>query len=547
MRKVSFCTLSVKIVALMFSFQSVYGQDVSNFVQFYINPSLVNPSLTGVDGKSALYLSYKKQWAGISGAPSIANASLQGTTSKLISFGVNLTNDTQGLLTASSLLFSSGYTIPLPNNSMFRFGMSIGAGWNKVDMTALNFGATSPSDPIMADLLDNNFQLLGSAGVSFHTSDFHIGLALPNIIQPRYLSSDAFNIEKISPFESALVHASYRLYFAGDQNVFEPYLIYRYNQSLPSQFEFSGVFHLQHKVWIGGSYKQDFGISGVGGFKPNNQLAIGYAYTLKNTGANELNKPSHEITLALLFGGRQKNQPYYSFVETEKPGIHGKTKQSALARKKQKQKELAKKRKEQLAKKNTPKKVVKTAPEKTVATKPPEEPKVTPVEPTPKPPTGPIHDGGPRRSDAIGLNDVFNNTNKNDSPPPTPTVHHDDEEEKLSRLEIHKDNAADHHGEDNHPNAERHEFVKRGSHSAEMNFADYVIVGAFRSEANAKRYSDGLRELGFDASDYGFISERQIWYVHISESNDINQARADRDRYRKMNMFKDAWLLTVHE
>lgn len=538
MRKLSFYYVSINLIlAIVISTQS-QAQDISNFVQFYINPALINPALTGADGKAALYLTYKKQWAGIEGAPSIANASLQVATPKMVNLGLNITNDKQGLLSTSSLLFTGGYTISLQNNAMVRFGFSLGAGWNKVDMASLNFGSVSGnSDPILADLLDSNFQLLGNAGLSFHTNTFHIGLSLPTIIQPTYLTKDAFSVQKVNPLESALIHTSYRLYFNNDQHVFEPYLIYRFNQSLPSQLEVAGILHLMHKVWVGGSYKQDFGISGIAGFKPNNQLAVGYAYTLKNTGLNELNRPSHEISVALLFGERGKKVPYYSFVDTAKPGKHAPVSKAVAARQRQKAKALAaKKKKATVAKASPP--------------KPKPEPKVEPTKPavveTPKEvvvekpavdpprPTGPAHDGGPRTKNQ----QLFFIEDQ---------VQHEEEQEKLSRLEIHKDNATDHHGEDFHPHADRHEFVKRGDHSAEMDYADYVIVGAFKSEENAKHFSDGLRKLGFTTSDYGFISERQIWYVHISESNDINKAKADRDTYRKMNMFKDAWLLTVHE
>lgn len=532
MRKSSFCFSSIIFLSCFIFFRPGFAQDLSNFVQFYLNPALINPALTGIDGKSALYLSYKKQWAGIEGSPTIANVSFQSASSKMVNFGFNVSNDEQGLLSTSSLLMTGGYTISLQNDAMLRFGFSLGAGWNKVDLAALNFGtASGGSDPIMADLLDNNFQLLGNAGLSYHSKSFHVGLSMPNIIQPAYLSKDAFSVEKVNPFESVILHTNYRFYFANDQNVFEPYLIYRYNQSLPSQIEFAGVLHLQHKVWIGGSYKQDFGISGIGGFKPNNQLAIGYGYTLKNTGLNELNRPSHEISVALLFGQRHKNVPFYSFVDTSKPGKHSKVNKAALARQKLKQKELD--RKKALAKKNP---VKKTDPV-VVATKPPAEVVTKPQEETPKPveqpvTNPPVHDGGPRQ----GRNNlVFE-----------PTIRDHDEQELIERLEKHKEDADDHHGESHHPNAERHEFVKRGNHNSEMNLADYVIVGAFKSEANAKRYSDGLTQMGFDTSDYGYISERQIWYVHIEATNNLEEARKQRDKYRMMNMFKDAWLLTVH-
>ena len=129
-----------------------------------------------------------------------------------------------------------------------------------------------------------------------------------------------------------------------------------------------------------------------------------------------------------------------------------------------------------------------------------------------------------------------------------PAANHDpQEEEYLKRLEVHAENADELHGEDFHPNAERHEFVKKGVHSSEMDFGNYVIAGAFTSESIAQRYSEGLKKLEFESADYGYASERSVWYVYISKSNDINKSREDRDKYRKMHIFKDAWLLTVQE
>jgi len=126
-------------------------------------------------------------------------------------------------------------------------------------------------------------------------------------------------------------------------------------------------------------------------------------------------------------------------------------------------------------------------------------------------------------------------------------LQHQEEEEKIARLTEHKDNPTEEHNEEGHPHAERHEFVKRGSHVSEMDLGDYVIVGVFKGEANAKHMSDELKKLGFSEVDYGYLSEKAVWYVHIAGSNDIEEARTRRNKYRKMRMFKDAWLLTVHQ
>lgn len=517
--------VSATILLSTLQIRKVFAQDFHNFTQFFVNPSLINPALTGADGKSSLYFSYKKQWTGIEGSPAVGGVSLQAALPNKLSLGLNLNNETQGLINTSALMFTGGYYLPLPNNQMVRFGFSLGAAWSKVDINALNFGTISPSDPIQVDLLDNNFQLLSNAGLSYHAKGFNFGIALPNIIEPIYLAKDAFSVSKVNPFESTIIHTSYRFYFSNNFNVFEPYLVYRLNKSLPSQLEAAGILHIQHKLWVGGSYKQDFGISALGGIKLNNLLGIGYSYTLKNVGLNELNRPSHEIHIGLLFGERKKNTPYYSFVDTD-IDKRPKNYKALLARQKQKEAAEARKHAADLARKKAEEDKAREEATKEPATKEPE-PVVTPQ-----------HDAGARFKTGENPMNLFNKPM---------AVHDPQEEEFLKRLEVHAENADDHHGEDFHPNAERHEFVKKGGHASELSLADYVIVGAFTSEAIATRYSEGLKKLKFENADYGYLSERNIWYVYISESNDINKAREERDKYRKMHIFKDAWLLTVQE
>lgn len=543
--------LGVFVWLILLAQTRLCAQDYYNFTQFYVNPSLLNPSLTGADGKSALFLAYKNQWTGLSGAPRIANLNLQTALPSHLNLGVNLNSDRKGLINTSSLLFTGGYTLPVSNVHFVRFGISFGAAWNVVDMDQINFGTVT--DPVQGALLDNSFQTLGNVGVSFHSDYFHVGVAVPNIFESVYLSQDAFNVNVSNPFETLIAHASYRMYLANNQHVFEPYVIYRYHQSKPPQLEAAAVLQLQNVIWLGGAYKQDFGISGLGGIKLNKVMSIGYSYTLKNTGANELSFPSHEISVGLLFGEHHKEVPSYSFVNTEKER-HQKTYKELLARQKRKEAELKRQYERDKARKEAQAKAAEPKPAETKPATPSPQTQTAqaqPVQqPTQRPVTQPVvvqapdtttsrpvqHNAGPR----FRHNDDPLANNQQDQ-------QWHDENDRLNRLEAHADDPFAHHEEEGHANAERHEFVKRGNHNAEMNMADYVIAGVFRGEENAKRFSDGLRELGFNDTDYGFLTERNLWYVHISESNDINDARAARDRYRKMKMFKDAWLLTVHE
>jgi len=132
------------------------------------------------------------------------------------------------------------------------------------------------------------------------------------------VSQDAFSVTEIKPLQSLVVHMSNRFYFNNNKNVFEPYLLYRINGGLPSQLEVAAVLHLNHVVYIGSSYKQDFGISALGGLKINNVFAVGVSYGIQNTGTNQLSSPTYEIHLGYLFGKHKKENFAYSFVDTHK-------------------------------------------------------------------------------------------------------------------------------------------------------------------------------------------------------------------------------------
>ena len=313
-------------ILLAFSFNLTYAQNTGNFTQFFFNPYSLNPSFAGIDGHSVLSVAYRKQWSGIEGGPEIYNFSFHTPLKAGLNLGMNAANDKRGILSNTGMLVTLGYSVPLGEGKYLRFGLSGGGSWNTIDLTKVN-PATIASDPALINLLNQNASIIGNAGASLHLKSFHAGFTIPNLFAPSYVSEDAFTITEVKPLQAFVVHASNRFYFADNKHVFEPYVVYRHNENLPDQLEAAAVVHLNHIIWVGGSWKQEFGISALGGIKLNNKFAIGGSYTLKNTGVNELSFPTYEIHLSLLGGPSKSNDksnakhtaPFYSFVHTELP------------------------------------------------------------------------------------------------------------------------------------------------------------------------------------------------------------------------------------
>jgi type IX secretion system PorP/SprF family membrane protein len=461
------------LIISFFAFKAS-AQDNSDFAQFFVNSASLNPSYTGIDGQPALYLGFRRQWAGVPDGPTLGQVSLQGILKKKLAGGLTVSSNKRGLLSTSAFLVTGGYHIMVAEEKMIRFGLSVGSAWNRVD--AAGIVNANPDDPALTLAVKNNLFVQGNFGVSYHSKTLHAGIALPQLFQPAYSSTEAFSVTSVSPFQSVVVHASNRFYFNRNKSVFEPYLIYRLNRNTPSQFELATIVHLENKLWFGASFRQGLGPSAMAGVKLNKAATLGYSFTTGISKESQIVRPTHEIQIAFLFGKRHKDAvpvEVYSFVNTE---IQKKKKTPAqlAAERKARQEALAKKYQQT-----------------NVHTEPPkQEPKKEVVQP---------------KADSVVTAPVVQEPAK----------------------------------------PERHEFVTRVRNKNDLDAGTYVIVGAFRAEANARKYSNELLDMEYEGAAYGFITARNLWYVYMGMSKDVNEARTLRDQVRHEHNFKDAWILTV--
>jgi hypothetical protein len=119
------------------------------------------------------------------------------------------------------------------------------------------------------------------------------------------------------------------------------------------------------------------------------------------------------------------------------------------------------------------------------------------------------------------------------------------EQEQLARLQTHTESPDQAVAvTEEVPNTVRHEIVKRGAHPQELEVSEYVVVGAFKSIENAKRFSEGLISLNYNTK-FGFLTGKDLWYVYLLKTGDKEKARAERERISKVFLLRDAWLLTV--
>jgi type IX secretion system PorP/SprF family membrane protein len=592
------------ILTFTIALGNAYGQNYPLYNGYITNPYLVNPA-EAASNYFNIFANYRNQWAGLPGAPTIAtvgfNTLLNDTR---VGIGFKGSSFKRGFLNSSEAAFTYAYGVPIDKQNKLFFGLSGGILSNSVDWNMVS-DLADPGDPALNNLKGGIMPSLSFGAMLKNASGINVGIVLPQMIKTVTLDNNF----AIAPQDNLMLVAYYSNWHEQKKvsshnkskkthrssknrgSPLEVFSIVRYSKN-GTQVEASAKFNFQSHLWVSGTYRKVSGLIPGIGFRLGN-LSAGYFY--ESGIAGDIPLKSHEVSLGFRLGEERKFKGESKAPKTPVPTTRPRFGDPDISEPKiSKQTPKTKTKSNTVVAKNDPSKDPPVKSDPVVSNPITTEVKNDPVVTNPtttevkkdpvitNPTTTEIKkdpvETNPTTTEVKKDPDVTNTEVKKDPTIVTPEietkkdpvqtdhqprlgrgneqldpispedkVQHEEEQDKIARLSEHKDNPTEEHNEDGHPHAERHEFVRRGDHQSEMDLGDYVIVGVFRGEANAKHMSDELRKLGFSEVDFGFLTEKAVWYVHIAGSNDIEEARAKRNKYRKMKMFKDAWLLTVHQ
>jgi len=565
------------ILFFIFTLNSL-GQNIPIYTQYIVNPYISNPAYAGLEGKPSAALTYRKQWFGITDAPVTTNFVFHTPLFAGLNMGLNVTQDNYGIFSSSSALLTVGYTLGLGWNHYISFGMSGGAGFQNIDYTNVNI-----NDPALTNLLNKNTYLDGNVGFAYHKGNLNIGIALPRIFDTQIYPTESFDAGTLGLIRNYIITTDYMVYFADENFAFQPYALYRSYAGYTPQIEGGGIFHIKNLLWAGGSYRQNFGIAGLAGVKVNGNFSFGYSYEIPTTKASNINKTSHELQLTFSFGEKNnRSKKHATFLASNKP-VKEKKKKEEVAKKEEIKEEKTEK-KEVVAKKEEPKEE-KTEKKEEVAKK--EEPKeklkdekqseeeklesTTPIKDIEKVSTDiKIEETKTENTNSVPIEKVVNN-------PIEKVIYNTPIDETVEKTEVTstsktkvKDNIDSdiapfltttspslevkppkkdtkinsNKNNDLKPSLEPAIIAKKGNHPFELNTGHYVVVGVFGVFKNAVSFSDQAQAKGYN-TEYGYNSEKKLFYVVIHYADSPEITRQKRDELRKNSQFSKAWYLLV--
>jgi type IX secretion system PorP/SprF family membrane protein len=187
---------------------------------YFQNQYLANPALAGIDGGLKIDAGYKVQWTAIEGAPSMqAVTATFGTNNKKIGLGLNIYNETAGVILRTAIKGTYAYHLPLNDQySFLDFGVSGGFMNEWIDYEKV---VGDLSDRSLTQFNKRKWYVDGDFGASYRNQRLTVQASIPNL--KRFLNRDfTSNIIDRSLFMGSLSHT-----FISHGFSLEPKLMYR--------------------------------------------------------------------------------------------------------------------------------------------------------------------------------------------------------------------------------------------------------------------------------------------------------------------------------
>ena len=288
------------VLVVVFQNKTLAQQD-PYFSTYFINPSVINTSISALNDNNNIVLIYRNQWtnyqptnlSSTSDSPTTGILSLNlKSRDKIYSFGVNLISDNLGPKEFFS--FSPYFGIKKKINNSF-FSISISPTFKS---TTMNFGSlifVNPADPFNVGGKQTESKPDVGAGISYFNNKLLLSVGVKNIIQPSFnFGIDDLNNKDIT---NLTFLGKYTIQIDRDLSV-EPYVLFRSDMTSYT-FDVSALAIYKENMFIGTSYRYDEAVVGFLGynFLKKKKLFIGYSFDYVIHNVNAKAPISHELVI----------------------------------------------------------------------------------------------------------------------------------------------------------------------------------------------------------------------------------------------------------
>jgi type IX secretion system PorP/SprF family membrane protein len=299
------------------------AQQVPMYSQYIMNGFLINPSLAGHDGYTAINLTVREQWVGLEGAPTTYAASFQTRVLKdsyiskstsvrrklvkptkggKVGMGGYVFNDNNGIMKRTGFQAAYAYHIPLNSGGEdiknLSFGLALTAYQFSVNTLGLIY---DPNDDVLNSYDRSIFIPDFNFGVSLSASKYYAGFAMTNLSRGSITIADTSGTKR-AELGHYFITGGYRIPLSSEW-MLEPSTLIKSSDLFfkAIQADLTLRTYFRNDYWLGVSYRTSDAIIVMAGLKVD-RFYFGYAFDFILSDIRTQSIGSHEITMAVKFG-----------------------------------------------------------------------------------------------------------------------------------------------------------------------------------------------------------------------------------------------------
>jgi len=273
------------------------------FSQYLQNGLVINPAYSGTRGALSGFLSYRKQWIGIAGAPNLQTISLH-TPFKNERDAVGLLAQFMqyGFTKNTSLFGSYAHSINLENGKL---SMGLKAGFDILNSNFYDIQTVQPGDIVFISSETPYILPNFGAGTYYYSKRIFAGVSVPQFLSYRKMSTNSAQAyHSFSDYDFIITGGG--LIDFNELIKFKPSFLLQYSfdkSKKVKQFDISGNFIFADMVWVGGSWRtNEKALVGIVQVSVNQQLMVGLSFDNPIGLTNTIRNKTVEFCLRYEFG-----------------------------------------------------------------------------------------------------------------------------------------------------------------------------------------------------------------------------------------------------
>jgi type IX secretion system PorP/SprF family membrane protein len=289
----------LKTVFLLLLTASAFGQLTPVTNQYVLNPITINPAYAGYRGDLNVAAFYRKQWAGIAGAPETVTFTADAPVlDDKVGLGLNLIVDKIGVTRENYFMTNYSYIIDLEEGSL-SFGL--GAGFITTNTAWSDLVVLDPGDELY--LVDSrNFVVPSfSFGTYFVKRNYFLGFSIPKFLGYKFnYDKNKYSVTVDPSQYNFMLYTGYNFSLSPTVG-FVPSTLLNLTPGQKLLLDLNAHLNLNNRLWIGASYRNGRSIGALLQVQVNKQFKVAYTYDFDTGNLGGYSNGSHEVMLRYEF------------------------------------------------------------------------------------------------------------------------------------------------------------------------------------------------------------------------------------------------------